>query len=270
MPIAEASVLGVGGTIGILILLEGLLSADNALVIALLVKHLPAHERRKALLVGLVGSFTFRFAAILLAQHLIDYWYLQMLGAIYLLYLPLKHFIRHRAHNSNVVKVPRKLPGFWMTVAIVEFTDLVFAVDSILVAVSLSPVIWIVWVGGISGVILLRFAAFFLVRLLDRMPGLEHMAYILVGWVAVKLAFMSLASFHESTGMGPEFHHLNPWVFWGGMAVILVAGIILARKVPPDPGDDAEIKGAAQDIQQTYRVRSTEHEESNEEKENIE
>ncbi|MGI8922434.1 MAG: TerC family protein [Fimbriimonadales bacterium] len=268
MPIAEASVLGDVGTIGILILLEGLLSADNALVIALLVKHLPPQERRKALLVGLVGSFTFRFAAILLAQSLIDYWYLQMLGAIYLLYLPIKHFLRHR--SQHVVKVPRKLPGFWKTVAIVEFTDLVFAVDSILVAVSLSDKIWIVWVGGISGVVLLRFAAFVLVRLLDRMPGLEHMAYVLVGWVAVKLAFMSLASFHESTGRGPEFPHLDPWVFWSGMVVILVVGIILARRVPPDLGDDAEIKMAAEDIQQTYHVRSSEHKETNEEKKSIE
>lgn len=234
MPIADVTILGAIGTIGILILLEGLLSADNALVIALLVKHLPEKERRKALLVGLFGSFTFRFAAIFLAKHLIEFWYLQMLGAIYLLYLPTKHFLAARK-PSDEKHEPRKRPGFWKTVAIVEFTDLIFAVDSILVAVSLSTDIWIIWIGGISGVVLLRFAAFLLVRLLDKMPGLEHMAYVLVAWVAVKLAFMSLESFHEATGMGPAFHHMNQWVFWTGMGLILVVGTYLARKKAPQP-----------------------------------
>lgn len=251
MPIAATDFLGNVGIIGVLILLEGLLSADNALVIALLVKHLPPRQRRNALLVGLVGSFTFRLAAILLAQHLIDFWYLQALGALYLLYLPLKHFLLHRASSQpEVTGKPKKAPpGFWQTVALVEFTDLVFAVDSILVAVTLSKEMWIIWIGGISGVVLLRFAAFLLVRLLEKMPGLEHMAYVLVAWVGVKLAFMSLHSFHLSTDVGPEFHELNPWVFWTGMAVILIGGTILSRRAAGKP-HAAEPDGETQEENQ--------------------
>ncbi|MDQ2987012.1 MAG: TerC family protein [Armatimonadota bacterium] len=232
MPLADATLLGTLGTIGVLILLEGLLSADNALVIALLVKHLPPKERRRALLVGLVGSFTFRFAAILLATRLMEFWYLQAAGALYLFYLPIKHFLLHRKQKklSGEPAKPRKMPGFWQTVALVEFTDLIFAIDSILVAVSLSDVTWIIWLGGISGVVLLRFAAFFLVKVMDKLPGLEHMAYALVGWVAVKLSFMAAHSYSKTMKWRETVDVLNPAVFWVGMGVIVAAGIFLARR----------------------------------------
>jgi YkoY family integral membrane protein len=219
----------------VLILLEGLLSADNALVIALLVKHLPPKERRRALLVGLVGSFTFRLLAIVLATQLIKFWYLQAAGALYLFYLPAKHFLLHRkqAQKPDGLPIkPRKQPGFWATVAMVEFTDLVFAIDSILVAVSLSKVTWIIWVGGISGVVLLRFAAFMLVKIMDKMPGLEHMAYALVGWVAVKLSFMSVHSYSK-VHWREEVSEMNAWVFWSGMALILGVGIYLSKRTAP-------------------------------------
>jgi YkoY family integral membrane protein len=231
--LAEATLWGNVGIVGVLILLEGLLSADNALVIALLVKHLPPKERRRALLVGLVGSFMMRLGAILLAKTLIQFWYLQALGAVYLLYLPFKHFVRARAESKGADFVKPKPLGFWQTVALVEFTDMVFAVDSILVAVTLSKNPVIVWIGGISGVVLLRFAAFILVRLLERMPGLEHMAYVLVAWVGLKLAFMSGHSFHEYTHLGPAIGEMNPYVFWTGMGVILVAGTWLSRRPAP-------------------------------------
>ena len=229
MPFADTTFVGNLGIIGVLILLEGLLSADNALVIAVLVKHLPPKQRRNALLVGLAGSFSMRLGAILLARTLIQFWYLQGLGAVYLLYLPIKHFWPQRKVDGKEV-APRKLPGFWATVALVEFTDLVFAVDSILVAVTLSRNIIIIWIGGISGVVLLRFAAFLLVKLMIKMPGLEHMAYVLVAWVGVKLSFMSLHSFHEYYQLGPAIGEMNQYVFWSGTLLILIVGIIMSKR----------------------------------------
>lgn len=233
MPLAQTTLVGNLGIIGVLILLEGLLSADNALVIALLVKHLPADQRKKALLVGLVGSFIMRFAAILMARSLIQFWYLQLAGAIYLLYLPAKHFLPRMSAGLKKDQI-RQLPGFWKTVVMVEFTDLVFAIDSILVAVTLSQQPVIIWIGGISGVVLLRFGAFYLVKMLEKMPDLEHMAYVLVAWVGVKLIFMAGRAFHEYYGIGPAIKEMNAYVFWTGTILILIAGTILAirRKVP--------------------------------------
>ncbi|MEW5882967.1 MAG: hypothetical protein AB1725_01935 [Armatimonadota bacterium] len=224
------------GVILLLILLEGLLSADNALVIALLVRHLPPRQRRNALLVGLVGSFTMRFLAIVLATRLIDFWYIQAVGAIYLLYLPIKHF-RARKQESGEKPLPKA--GFWKTIALVEFTDLVFAIDSILVAVSLashyqdeSKRIAIIYIGGISGVVLLRVAALVLVRVLERFPGLEHMAYALVAWVGVKLFALAGHSLTLAYDFGWHFPEMPPQLFWGVTVLILLVGVFLSRRAP--------------------------------------
>jgi YkoY family integral membrane protein len=154
-------------------------------------------------------------------------------GAIYIIFLPVKHFFLHNKNkksDGDPSAAPRKMPGFWQTVAMVEFTDLVFAIDSILVAVTLSRETWVIWVGGISGVVLLRFAAFILVKVMDKMPGLEHMAYVLVAWVAVKLSFMSVHSYSIAMDWDRKVGDMNKTVFWIGMAVILVLGIYLARR----------------------------------------
>ncbi len=230
MWLAETNSFAIAGTIGLLILLEGLLSADNALVIALLVKHLPEKERKKALLVGLFGSFTLRFLALLAAKSIIQFWYLQAMGAVYLFYLPIKHFWPKKKLEDGTPHTPKKPLGFWPTVALVEFTDLAFAIDSVLVAVSVSKELWIIYTGAISGVVLLRFAAFILTRLLDRMPGLEHMAYILVAWVAVKLAMLSIHTASEAYHLGWPIHEMNTIVFWAGTGIIIIGGTLLSRK----------------------------------------
>ena len=81
------------GLIGTLIILEGLLSADNALVLAVMVKHLPEKQRKKALFYGLLGAYVFRFIAIGVGVFLIKLWWVKVLGAAYLAWLAIKYFI---------------------------------------------------------------------------------------------------------------------------------------------------------------------------------
>jgi YkoY family integral membrane protein len=207
--------------IGTLIVLEGLLSADNALVLAILVKHLPKDRQKKALLYGIGGAFVFRFLMLVTARWFIHLWYLCAAGAFYLAYISFKHFLvqsssKRRAEVKNG-------PGFWRTVVSVELTDVAFAVDSVVVAVALSKELWLIYTGGVLGIIAMRFAAGGFLALLERFPGLEHMAYGLVGWIAVKLGV-------QAYGMlaGDESIHLHKWVFWTGMAVIAVGGAVLA------------------------------------------
>ena len=219
--------------IGTLVLLEGLLSADNALVLAILVKHLPKDKRKKALLYGLVGAFVLRFLGILAATWIIKLWYLQGIGALYLAYLTIAHFIHH--HKTKGVHELKKKLGFWKTVVIVEFTDLAFAIDSILVAVALSKNIWVIYTGGMLGIIAMRIAAGAFLKLLDRFPDLEHMAYALVGWISIKLFIETWESFSK-TVLQKEIpqHILHPWIFWSVMAVIIILGCIYAyRKQKP-------------------------------------
>ena len=73
-------------TIGLLVILEGLLSADNALVLAILVLGLPKEQQRKALRYGILGAFFFRALATLLAVYLIQLSWVKLVGAAYLLY----------------------------------------------------------------------------------------------------------------------------------------------------------------------------------------
>lgn len=221
--------------IGILVLLEGLLSADNALVLALMVQHLPEEQRKKALLYGLGGAFIFRGVALIFAGMVLRLWWLQLLGALYLLYITLKHFFSHVKKDENGEK-PVNKQGFWMTVFLVELTDIAFAVDSVLAAIGFigdDSKLWVAYAGALIGVILLRFAATFFVKLLDKFPSLEHLAYGLVGWVGIKLLMMSGHSLQEfleqsSTSMRlpfkvPEMGHT---IFWCGMALIATVGLI--------------------------------------------
>ncbi len=216
--------------IGTLVLLEGLLSADNALVLAILVKHLPKHEQKRALLYGLVGAFALRAVAIFSARYLMGVWWLCGVGACYLLWLAGHHFV---ATDEPGAKGKSVSGGrFWVTVAQVEFTDLVFAVDSILVAVALvhrPEKIWVVYIGGFMGIFLLRLAASYLIRLITRYPALDHMAYGLVGWAGIKLASTAMDIRADSLGL-PEPHFLPQWAFWAGFSLIGLAGSFYATR----------------------------------------
>ena len=134
------------GLIGTLIILEGLLSSDNALVLAVMVKHLPLKQRKKALFYGLWGAYAFRFIAIGLGVFLIKLWWIKVLGAAYLAWLSIKYFIDKRKGNEeDEVKeisegsvLIRLFGTFWGTVASVELMDVAFSVDSVLAAFGVS------------------------------------------------------------------------------------------------------------------------------------
>lgn len=165
--------------------LEALLSVDNAVVLALLAKDLPPEQQKKALRYGLAGAVILRLAAVALATHLIKYEWVKIVGGAYLLYLALKHFIMGDSHNIKILQ--KKKPKFWHVVAKIEFTDLVFAVDSILAAVAVTSDYWTIVAGGLLGVVVIRFAAQYVIGLLQRFPRLEVFAYLLVGGVGAKV-----------------------------------------------------------------------------------
>lgn len=209
-----------------LVLLEGLLSGDNALVLAIMVRHLPEADRKRALLYGMGGAFLFRFLAIALARLILGIWWLQGLGAGYLLYLPIKHFIAARRPQKAA---PLGLP-FWNTVLAVELTDIAFAMDSVLAAVSFigdqKNKLWVVYVGAALGIVLLRLAANFFVKLLDRFPGFEHVAYALVGWIGVKLLVLAVHNFDTlyPDMIAGRIHEMAAWLFWSVLAVLALGG----------------------------------------------
>lgn len=207
--------------------LEGLLSTDNALVLAVLVRGLPKEQHRKALLYGIGGAFVFRFLAILSAATLIRYWYLQLIGALYLTYLAVRHF----ALQASGAPKGRTVQGFWRTVLLVELTDIAFAIDSILAAVALTRNIWLVYTGGVLGLIFMRFAASWFIKLLERFPLLEHSAYLVIGWIAVKLGLEAVSNWQATIG-GAWHYKLPPLFFWS--ATFIFFGMGFLRRARPD------------------------------------
>jgi YkoY family integral membrane protein len=234
-----------GWVLLVLIALEGLLAADNALVLAIMVKHLPEKERKRALFYGLAGAFVFRFASLFAISFLVNVWQVQAIGAAYLLFIALNHIFRKvivkKAENEagmNQDKENKKGSGFWMTVFKVELADIAFAVDSILAAVALAVALpktnlpqvggmdggqfWVIFMGGFIGLVIMRFAATFFVKLLQRKPGLEIAAFLIVGWVGVKLSVYTLS--HPALAVLPEgFAKLPEWKFTFYIVLILIA-----------------------------------------------
>jgi YkoY family integral membrane protein len=177
-------------TVALLVALEGLLSADNAMVLAVLVLGLPKTEQKKALRYGIIGAFVFRTIATLLAVYLIKLGWVKLLGAGYLLYLTIRHFSGESAEDrrhSPPAQAAFGLSPFWATVVKVELTDIVFAIDSILVGVAMSPKTWVVITGGILGIVTMRLVIGRLLSLVERYPPLVDGAFVIIGWVAIKL-----------------------------------------------------------------------------------
>ncbi|PRO67168.1 TerC family protein [Alkalicoccus urumqiensis] len=231
-----------GWTLLVLIGLEGLLAADNALVLAMMVRHLPEKQRKKALFYGLAGAFVFRFASLFMISFLIDVWQVQAIGALYLLFLAVNHFLRRHA----VKKVRGTGSGFWSTVFKVELADVAFAVDSILAAVALAVVLpetglppvggmdggqfAVILTAGLTGIVLMRFAAHLFIGLLEKRPQLEHVSYIIVGWVGVKLLVYTLAH-PDIHVLDHHFPHSVLWksVFWAVLLSVFTAGLFWHR-----------------------------------------
>lgn len=245
----EAVLLEYAWVLLVLIALEGLLAADNAVVMAVMVKHLPPAQQKKALFYGLFGAFVFRFAALFMITLLVNIWQIQALGAAYLLFIAAKHIYDQRKHQEHTIEPEAtKGSGFWMTVLKVELADIAFAIDSMLAAVAIAVTLpelgnfqvgginggqfSVMLAGGIFGLIIMRFAAHKFVQLLAKYPQLETAAFLVVGWVGVKLLVLTLG--HQDLQLiDPHFPHSTAWkiIFWIVLLAIVVSGwIVSVRK----------------------------------------
>jgi len=287
--------------VAFLVLLEGVLSIDNALVLGLLAKRLPEHQRKSALTYGLFGAFGFRIIAIGFAQMLLSVKVVKLVGGGYLLFIALKYLLqelwsqaaekivvgadsepmlidrelgsplteeqeneelqarillpipeRTEEDPASVSQLPStqtnhrqaiKYSRFWPTVMVIEFTDIAFAVDSVLAAIALvgpkqegheglHPKLWVVVTGGILGLILMRLAAVVFIRLLERFPRFETSAYLLVSAIGGKLVLDYLVNDYLGTH-ALNFHQVNSpafWTFWGLMLLCFVFGFVPTKE----------------------------------------
>ncbi len=188
-----------------LILMECLLSVDNAVVLAAQTQVLPTKaEKEKSLLYGLWGAYLFRFIVIGIGTYLIHFWEIKLAGSIYLFYLAFKFFYdqrhpkqaaerekekeeREAAHHKGKKKKKHVLSLFWRTVISIESMDIVFSIDSVLAALAVSSNPVVVLIGGMIGIICMRGVAEIIIKLMDIIPELQPMAYLLIAIIALKL-----------------------------------------------------------------------------------
>ncbi|MFA5942960.1 MAG: hypothetical protein WC876_00665 [Candidatus Thermoplasmatota archaeon] len=178
-----------------LVVLEAVLSFDNAAILTVLSRRLhdPA-QRRRALNYGLAIAYVLRVLAIFAAVFLVRQPLFLVLGGAYLIILGIKHFVALAKKGDEHLTAEHKplLARFGMTAfaaVVVEIgvIDLVFALDQVVAAVGFvrghEHATVLIVIAATLGLLSLRVLAPFIGRLMDWLPLLEHMAFVAVAFV---------------------------------------------------------------------------------------
>lgn len=171
----------------VLIALEAILSADNAIALAAIAQGLESETlQRRALNFGLVVAFLLRMGLILTANWVLQFWQFEVFGAGYLLWLVYQHFSSTVDGNDHHKHGPR-FASLWQAIPVIAMTDLAFSLDSVTTAIALSREIWVVLLGGAIGIITLRFMAGLFIRWLEEFEHLEDAGFVTVAVVGLRL-----------------------------------------------------------------------------------
>ena len=193
-----------------LIVIESLLSVDNAAVLATMVLDLPKEQRDKALKYGIIGAYVFRGICLFLAGWLVKIWFLKPLGGFYLLYLAYAYFKGKGEDGEDIVDknkswIYRSTVGamgtFWSTVALVEVMDLAFSIDNVFAAVAFTDHMPLIYLGVFIGILAMRFVAQAFVKLMERFPFLESIAFIVIAVLGLKLLSSLYTHFNEGSAL---------------------------------------------------------------------
>lgn len=221
-----------------LILIESLLSIDNAAVLATMVMDLPPADRKRALRIGLILAYIFRGTALIFASILIKIKVLKLLGGGYLVYLFLHFFYKKLFKHEDIleqeneelpkeVKHPRKIPGlsiFWSTVVMVELMDLTFSLDNVFAAVAFTDNIYLVCLGVFIGIITMRIVAGYFVKLMERFPFLDIIAFFIIGILGIRLCLDFICGYYPDNILCVylEGEHAD---FWFSMVTVGVFAV---------------------------------------------
>jgi YkoY family integral membrane protein len=218
-----------------LILIEGLLSVDNALAIAAMASHLDEKQRKKAMNIGYIGAYGFRIVALFTASFIMGSHWLMLLGSLYLVWLMCSHFADQGEDGEEGDGKAKKAPqSFASTIAMIAFLDLSLSFDNVVAAVAFardSKVL--VYIGVTLGIITLRLVAGYCIKLLERQPWLEHTAFLLVGFVGLLLGLelywdqsvkqvVEISGFSLISEAGGHYHIAKAVKFAGIISIILV------------------------------------------------
>ncbi|USN55369.1 MAG: DUF475 domain-containing protein [Candidatus Peribacteria bacterium] len=203
--------------VGNLIIIESLLSVDNAAVLATMVMDLPEKQRRKALRYGIIGAYLFRGLSLIFVSYLIKIWWLKPMGGLYLLYL-VYDYIQAKLQPQTDSKVEKEshwiykffvghIGQFWSTVALVEAMDLAFSIDNVFAAAAFTPNIILIWTGVFIGILAMRFVAQAFVKLMETYAFLADAAFLIIGILGCKLTLSLVEYFYPDSSLSHFLQH---------------------------------------------------------------
>ncbi len=225
-----------------LVLIESLLSVDNAAVLAGMVKDLQPTEKIKALRYGILGAYVLRGACLLFASYLVKILWLKIAGGLYLCYLSYKFFKPKQAEaiedeiekEGNIIfkRFKNTLGVFWTTVILVEIMDLTFSIDNIFAAVAFSDKIGLICTGVFIGILAMRFVAQGFIKLLERYPFLEKTTFIVIAILGVKLILSGICDYIPSNSISPILNnHTTDILFSVGITLLFIIPILAKSNV---------------------------------------
>ncbi|OOQ60834.1 TerC family protein [Mucilaginibacter pedocola] len=248
-----------------LIVIESLLSVDNAAVLATMVIDLPPHQRSRALKYGIIGAYVLRGVCLFLASWLVKIWWLKPLGGLYLMYLAFGYFKgklsekEEGGEDENVDKEKNWLykatvgtiGTFWATVALVELMDLAFSIDNVFAAVAFTDHVFLIYTGVFIGILAMRFVAQAFVKLMEKFTFLETVAFIVIGVLGIKLTSSLYVHFYPETPfskvMESETADIAVSVFTVAIFLIPVITSLLFN-FPKKHTIEPEVAEAAEDV----------------------
>ena len=170
----------------VLVVLEAVLSADNAIALAAIARSIKEPKlQTQALNIGLVGAYILRIVLILAATWVIKYWQFELLGALYLLWLVFNYFFLQDDEEEHHHSLGFK--SVWQVIPTIAITDLAFSLDSVTSAIAITEETWLIVAGGTIGIVILRFLAGLFIRWLQEYTYLEDAGFITVGFVGLRL-----------------------------------------------------------------------------------
>lgn len=200
--------LNVLSTVATVAILESILSLDNTAVLASMAVHLPkigvpwptrnpsiavkldqffGNQQQASLRVGMWGAFLFRALAIFVASAIVGLTIVKVVGALYLFNLVRQYFTQREVAEEEKEEKSGKYRSFWQAVVAIEAADLIFSLDNVVVAVGVSAQFWLVITGVVVGILAMRLAAGWMVKLVEFEPRLETAAYLVIAFIGIKI-----------------------------------------------------------------------------------
>jgi len=214
--VTQAFWIGLLKIIGVNIILSG----DNAVVIALAARSLPAKQQKQAIFWGAGAAIVLRIILTLFAVVLLTLPWLKLVGSLLLFWIGVKLLIPEEGDDD--VPANDQLLAAIKTILI---ADLVMSLDNVIaVAAAAGGSVTLLILGLAISIPLVIFGATLLIKLMERFPVIITIGAGLIGWVAGEMLVADVALKGWFSGMGVEYRAANPYV--AGLSLEIIAGVV--------------------------------------------